>query len=82
MTGGSGNYQWSCDPEGIVGVANNGILTAIAKGKTLVVAADTKNTAHFDETEVSITNIVLLYTCTAVYMYMWLWFAHKYQTAI
>ena len=47
-----------------MGVANNGILTAIAKGKTLVVAADTKNTAHFDETEVSITNIVLLYTCT------------------
>ena len=54
MTGGSGNYQWSCDPEGIVGVANNGMLTAIARGETLVVVADTKNTAHFDETEVSI----------------------------
>ena len=72
MTGGSGNYQWSCDPEGIVGVASNGILTAIARGKTLVVAADTKNTAHFDETEVS---IIVLYMYTIHHYYV-MWFVH------
>ena len=54
VTGGSGSYQWSCDPEGIVGVSSSGMLTARARGKSLVVAADTKNSAHFDNTEVRV----------------------------
>ena len=52
-TGGSGKYQWSCDPEDVVGVSNFGSVVAIKKGASLVTAADKKNTAHFDTTEVS-----------------------------
>ncbi len=53
MSGGSGSYQWSCDPEYVVGVVSTGRITAKTKGKSLVVAMDTKNTAHSDQTEVS-----------------------------
>ena len=35
-----------------MGVSNSGTLTSIARGKTLVIAADKKNPAHFDEAEV------------------------------
>lgn len=52
VSGGSGSYQWSCDPERVVGVASNGLITAKTKGKSLVVAMDTKNTALSDQTEV------------------------------
>ncbi len=57
MTGGSGSYQWSCDVVGIVGVSSTGLLTTKTKGNTLVVAVDTKNTAHFDKTEVYVEEI-------------------------
>ena len=55
VSGGSGNYQWSCDPVGVVGVSSAGLLTAVARGKSLVTVMDTKNSAHFDESEVSPT---------------------------
>ena len=35
-----------------MGVSSSGILTSVARGKTLVIAADKKNTAHFDQAEV------------------------------
>ena len=44
--------MWSCDPEGVVSVAGNGTVQAVAKGSTLVFAADVKNTAHCNQTEV------------------------------
>ena len=50
--GGSGRYQWSCDPEDVVGVSNYGSVVVIKKGMALVTAADKKNTAHFDTAEV------------------------------
>ena len=56
-TGGSGKYQWSCDPEDVVGVSNFGSVVAIKKGVALVTAADKKNTAHFDTAE------VIVYKC-------------------
>ena len=51
-TGGSGKYQWSCDPEDVVGVSNYGTVVAIKEGRSLVTVADKKNTAHFDTAEV------------------------------
>ena len=51
-TGGSGNYKWSCDPEGVVGVSSSGTLATIARGMSLVIAADKKNQAHYDQSEV------------------------------
>ena len=51
-TGGSGKFQWSCDPEDVVGVSNYGAVVAIKKGRSLVTAADKRNTAHFDTAEV------------------------------
>ena len=51
-TGGSGTYVWSCDPEGVVSVAGNGTVQAVAKGSTMVFAADVKNTAHCSQAEV------------------------------
>ena len=35
-----------------MGVSSAGVLTSIARGKTLVIAADKKNSAHFDQAEV------------------------------
>ena len=52
-TGGSGKYQWSCDPEDVVGVSNFGTVSAMKQGMAVVTAADKKNTAHFDNAEVS-----------------------------
>ena len=53
-TGGSGKYQWSCDPEDVVGVSNYGTVVVIKKGMAVVTAADKKNTAHFDTAEVGL----------------------------
>lgn len=44
--------MWSCDPEGVVTVAGNGTVQAMAKGNTMVFAADVKNTAHYSQSEV------------------------------
>ena len=55
-TGGSGKYQWSCDPEDVVGVSNFGTVSAMKEGMAVVTAADKKNTAHFDNAEVSTFN--------------------------
>ena len=52
-TGGSGKYQWSCDPEDVVGVSNFGTISAMKEGMAVVTAADKRNTAHFDNAEVS-----------------------------
>lgn len=51
-SGGSGTYVWSCEPDGVVTVAGNGSVQAVAKGNTLVFAADVKNTAHCNHTAV------------------------------
>ena len=52
-TGGSGTYIWSCDPEGVVGVGVNGTLEVLEQGVTMVFAADVRNTAHYNQSEVS-----------------------------
>lgn len=44
--------MWSCDPEGVVSVAGNGTIQAVAKGNSMVFAADVKNTAHCSQAEV------------------------------
>lgn len=51
-SGGSGKYQWSCDPEDVVGVSNIGTVIAIKRGRSLVTAADKRNTVHYDTAEV------------------------------
>ena len=42
-----------------MGVSNTGTVTTVTKGKSVVTAADKKNTAHFDQTEVGITSLVM-----------------------
>ena len=46
--------MWSCDPEGVVSVAGNGSVQTVAKGSAVVFAADVKNTAHCNQTEVHV----------------------------
>lgn len=46
--------MWSCDPDGVVTVAGNGSVQAVAKGNTLVFAADVKNTAHYNHTAIHV----------------------------
>lgn len=53
-TGGSGKYQWSCDPEDVVGVSNFGTVLAMKEGMAIVTVADKRNTAHFDNAEVCV----------------------------
>ena len=53
--GGSGGYVWSCDPDTVAHVTSSGLVTSVAEGKALVVASDKKNAAHFDQTEVSVS---------------------------
>ena len=43
-------------------MAANGTLTAVNKGNALVFAADVKNTAHYNQTEVRTTLKLLLCT--------------------
>jgi len=52
-TGGSGSYKWSSQSDLVASVNNQGVVTMVAKGTTVVRATDTRNSLHYDESEVS-----------------------------
>ena len=47
--------MWSCDPDTVAHVTSSGLVTSVAEGKALVIASDKKNAAHFDQTEVCVS---------------------------
>ncbi len=57
VSGGSGMYMWSVEPEGVVSVSSRGTLTTITRGVTLVIATDKKNTAHHDKSQVFVGGV-------------------------
>ena len=71
-TGGSGTYIWSCDPEGVVGVGVNGTLEVLEQGVTMVYAADVRNTAHYNQSEVS--KVFLFNFCNYTKIFVWHFF--------
>ena len=49
-----------------MGVSSRGTLTTVTKGRSLVTAADKKNTAHYDQVEVSAIPAVFIVVCVSI----------------